>query len=634
MRFFLFISLIFSLFITHSALAYQDTFLIKNSYSSDNYQLPSSLGFFPDDHVLFDKNTKILAISGKDNGSFNEKLYLWRYINETQEVEFISSAGFNIPAESAQFSSIRLVGFQNNSIFAVRYIKKSDYDEAVSSLLRFELVQGILTLVQEKTLKLNNKNNWLMQTFLINESTLVSFHSASHGVFYSVCSIGDLQNIGDCTTHQLLSDHPTVLTMNEYKIHPLNTIDKYLFSPRSPTGHAEDPITESILLEFNQELKQFKYTQSLPIPVDSSIEYTLVHLGVDSAFVTGDGNNMHIGYYNLGSYHYKYNEDNSLWEKSDSFSSDFPSGFTQSEDHFFISNGSNSVLLLDDKDNQFYKIRFTNNIQSPNIVFTEANKGISVSSSSILNTVTLTTFEFDNTPTFYKGGISQENIVIAQDEIISINYGKYFINAPGMTLTGLSNNLNWDGEFLTGVFTNNDLFTTDDENNPEMLEVINLNFRLPEPDGSGTTSVAFQSIELVNINDAPILVEILATESLTIGESYTGDLKQIVKDPDREEIVFTFENVPNGFSTNTLGIISGSINTAGSYTINVTANDNNGGKLSFELTLVVSDKTVKITESSSGGGGSGGTVFILLILAAYYRVLGRKSVMQILKNTM
>jgi hypothetical protein len=608
MRSFMLVLFIYTFFSSCSVFAYKDAFITKNSYSSDTHQLPTSFGHFPENHVSFDIETNLIAIAGQDNGSFNEKLYLWQYIEETQKAEYLSSADFNIPIESAQYSSIQLVGFQDGNLYAVRYIKKSDYDEAESSLLRFEINQGILTLTQETKLSLDGNNNWVMQTLFLNKTTIVSFHSAPAGIFYSVCILSDVQQLENCSTHELLPDHIGQLPMYMYKVHSLDSINKYLLAPISSTGRSEDPISNSLLLEFNLETKLFSISQLLPIPQDTSDNYFKVHERVDSAFVTDDGINLHIGYGNSrGGYsqHYLFDDESRLWVDSEITSRYFPSGFNNSDNGFFIFKGVSDAFLLDDKDNTFYRSGMRNNHQGSEVFFTAQNKGFSVSDAA-----SLVTFDFDNKPTFYKGGISTENIEVVQDEIVALNYGQYFINAQSIKVTGLPDNLSWDGESIIGVFTNSDIFTTNDQNNPEKYDFFSLNFHLPEAMDYGQTSVAYHSLSVVNLNDAPILVKELTTDHLIKDELYTGDLRDYVTDPDREKVMFTYENVPDGLSADSTGVITGSISAKGSYKISVYAQDQNGGNISFDLKFEVNEKT-----PSPSGGSFGFIIFILLFFA-------------------
>jgi hypothetical protein len=611
-RYILLLLFICSLFISYSTLAYKKAFKTVNTYSGDTFQLPSSLGHFPENHVLFDAETKLIAIAGQDNGTFNEKIYLWQYIEETQEAKYVSSADFNIPKESAQFSSIKLVGFQEKSLFAVRYIKNSDYDQAESSLLRFEIDRGTLTLVQENILSLNGNHSWIMQTLFLDKKTIVAFHDAPAGIFYSVCSLNDLQQIDICSEHELLPQHHSESRMSMYKVHSLDAIKKYLLAPITSTGRSEAPISRSLLLEFNQKTNLFSPIQSLPTPIDSRVTYTQVHEGVDSAFVTDDAKSLHIGYGKSRSGYSQYyytNDETGLWVNSEITSRNFPSGFNNSDNSFFIYKGVGHVFLLDDRDNIFYRTTIRNNHQGSDVFFTAENKGFSVSDSA-----SLTTFDFDNKPTLYKGGITTENIEFLQDEVISLNYGQYFINAQSIKVTGLPDNLTWDGENITGVFTNTDIFTTNDPNNPEKFDFFSLNFHVPEALSYGQTSVASHTLSVVNLNDAPILIKELTTEQLIKDELYTGDLRDFVKDPDREKVIFTFENIPDGLSTNSTGVITGAISTPGLYNINVEAKDEYGGSTLFVLKLDVNGFEVNEKATSSNGGSFGFIIFLLLLL--------------------
>lgn len=147
-----------------------------------------------------------------------------------------------------------------------------------------------------------------------------------------------------------MSDFASTLSLGAYELHELKAINKFLLAPSIYVHAADKVITESLLLEFNQETNQLELNQLLPNPIN---EQTNWHLGLDSAFVTDDGANLYLGY--IQSHHYTYSSENSKWESSGTKSLHFPSGFLNFDNELFISKGHSDLYLLDVRDNNFYR---------------------------------------------------------------------------------------------------------------------------------------------------------------------------------------------------------------------------------------------------------------------------------------
>ena len=106
---------------------------------------------------------------------------------------------------------------------------------------------------------------------------------------------------------------------------------------------------------------------------------------------------------------------------------------------------------------------------------------------------------------------------------------------------------------------------------------------------------------------------------MKVGDAYSGNLQQIVSDPDRESVSFNYKNVPTGLSAQEDGTISGTINKSGTYTIAIIATDNDGAQLSFNMTIVVNSSGASENNSTSSGGGSFGFTLLTIVFLLYRR---------------
>ena len=169
-----------------------------------------------------------------------------------------------------------------------------------------------------------------------------------------------------------------------------------------------------------------------------------------------------------------------------------------------------------------------------------------------------------------------------------------------------------DYPIISGVLDNEAMFASTDITDPTLKHFYALNFRFtPQNDWTDGSL----EINAVNVNDPPMLVKEFGTQYIKIGDNYTYDMNTYVRDPDRKEVFYTFENMPSGgrgFSDGRLGL---NISTKGTYSIKVTATDVSGEALSFTITFIA-NKTGREPSKSSGGGS---ILWLLLILPIYFR---------------
>jgi len=121
-------------------------------------------------------------------------------------------------------------------------------------------------------------------------------------------------------------------------------------------------------------------------------------------------------------------------------------------------------------------------------------------------------------------------------------------------------------------------------------------------------------VEVVNINDAPVVTTSIANQTLTIGDALSIDVSNHFNDIDVDDsLTYSATNLPNGISINSDGMISGTTTTVALSAVTVTAMDISGASVSSDFSINVQDEQ-KPTEE--GGGGSSDWHFLLILCLA------------------
>ncbi len=116
------------------------------------------------------------------------------------------------------------------------------------------------------------------------------------------------------------------------------------------------------------------------------------------------------------------------------------------------------------------------------------------------------------------------------------------------------------------------------------------------------------SIVVKNVNDVPVLSSNIPVQSLNIDSAINFDTSTYFTDVDQNDnLTFSAKNLPSGLEISEQGILTGSIATAGSYIIEITATDS-------ENTMAQGNFNLTINEPASTSTSSGGAIFGLLIL--------------------
>lgn len=147
------------------------------------------------------------------------------------------------------------------------------------------------------------------------------------------------------------------------------------------------------------------------------------------------------------------------------------------------------------------------------------------------------------------------------------------------------------------------------------------NIEISVSDGYLSSTLEAFDIEVLNINDQPSYLGTLRNVTLKINGSISLDISSSFNDVDASDsLSFSASGLPVGISISQEGVISGSSNTDGDYSVVVTATDIEGLSVdgSFSLTVGSSADT---SQSSESGGGSLNIFFYSLLLVALSRKL-------------
>lgn len=366
-------------------------------------------------------------------------------------------------------------------------------------------------------------------------------------------------------------------------------------------------------MKWQSDINDFVVFQEIVIPerVDSSR-----FSGVEAIYTINDGKELIVGSDML--LHYQYSsEENKFFLSKMKNSISYPKEaiYLKSENYFIERSGRNSYVF-DDEDKYFYKSSQVYAIANGWFQLTDDKKGFFVN----LMSPNITTFTLSNpNPLIYKGGLPKDSVPAVQDVPLAINIKKSFLNGNNLVVTGfhtenIDERLVWDGEYIRGTFTNEDMFASRNLNDPTPASPIQVRVNIPP------LSTEIFYITPTNVNDAPILTAEIGIQYLEKDQEYYGGLPGIVIDPDREPVTYTYKNVPSGLMAREDGIFQGAVKTKGQYLMTVTATDPLGAQLTFDVTFIVND-TGEPEKSSEGGGGTMDFTLLMLLIALFFRRL-------------
>jgi len=118
------------------------------------------------------------------------------------------------------------------------------------------------------------------------------------------------------------------------------------------------------------------------------------------------------------------------------------------------------------------------------------------------------------------------------------------------------------------------------------------------------------SVVVNNVNDAPVLSSNIPTQTFTVDSALDLNVRSYFTDVDQNDnLTFSAENLPSGLLISKEGAVTGSISTAGSYSIEIIATDSEQLTAKGNLSLTVSKPAA---ESTSSGGAIYGLLVLLL----------------------
>ncbi|MDG5898818.1 hypothetical protein E2650_02640 [Shewanella xiamenensis] len=598
-------------FFSVSAIAVESPYSIDKTYENN---LPkSSL------KVAFSEAKKEILISGTagDEFSADKRIYLWKYNVDNNGVDYISSASFGIASDLVGYINVEPIGEYNKNYYA---LSESNYDGA-RKLVRFTLEGNELSLSQEVEFSSSSDQygSYVEQVEFVNKDTIIALHpnyddthTGKTSYDYSVCKLSINGVIDSCERKKILADK-SLISNSTYKLYRLEGRDEVIFSPER-VGVNETKVEPKLyVLKWQSDINDFVVFQEIVIPerVDSSR-----FSGVEAIYTINDGKELIVGSDMLLNYKYS-SEDNKFFLSKMKNSVSYPKEaiYLKSENYFIERSGRHSYVF-DDEEKYFYKSSQVYAIADGWFQLTDDKKGFFVN----LMSPNITTFTLSNpNPLIYKGGLPKGSIPAVQDVPLAINIKKHFLNGNNLVVTGfqteyIHERLIWDGEYIRGTFTNEDMFASKNLIDPTPASPIQVRVNIPP------LSTEIFYITPTNVNDAPMLTAEIGIEYLEKDQEYYGMLSEIVADPDREAVTYTYKNVPSGLIASEDGIFHGAVKTKGQYLMTVTATDPLGAQLTFDVTFIVND-TGEPEKSSEGGGGTMDFTLLMLLITLFFRRL-------------
>jgi len=128
----------------------------------------------------------------------------------------------------------------------------------------------------------------------------------------------------------------------------------------------------------------------------------------------------------------------------------------------------------------------------------------------------------------------------------------------------------------------------------------------------------------IRINNAPSHEEI-PTLIGVMEQGINFNLSTYFYDKDTHSLTYSSTSLPSGLTLSIDGLLSGSINTAGSYDFTLTVTDELGLTIEKRLSLVINEKTVSgndtnVVSSNSSSGGSIHYLLMLIVIVALMRI--------------
>ncbi len=194
-----------------------------------------------------------------------------------------------------------------------------------------------------------------------------------------------------------------------------------------------------------------------------------------------------------------------------------------------------------------------------------------------------------------------------QDEVYSFQpQVTYAGDLSTITLT-ISNKPDWasfdsSNAMLSGTPGNSDVGTTSD-------------IKISASNSAFDVDLTSFDIEVININDAPVLTRAISDQSIIIGNSISLNVSSNFDEIDTgDSLTFSATGLPAGLSISSEGIVSGTAIAINTSSVTVTATDLSGASANDSFSISINEE-----EKSGGGSQSIWTLILLIFVAGRYR---------------
>ncbi|TLU64581.1 hypothetical protein FE810_10835 [Thalassotalea litorea] len=564
-------------------------------------RLPANLSLKDFDHKT---SQLLLGTTRTVNGEaqyraprYEDSIYLWEYDSNSESWKFIDQFTFNYAPISGTFHSYTYAGRIKNNFYFVSYKSM----ESTIELVQVSLENGAFVQHPGKPISSLNGTRSMAQSVILSDNHLALLFSSQLHPEISTCTIEDNGTINGCQSKNLLEKFDFQHLAEGYRFFKLDNLGSFLFAD---TGiHLYSEPVGNFLLSFNEQKREFELDQVFDTRAVSSLSYNRVD-SVEFAYATKTKDDLYIAHDDI--YHYSWNDNTSLWESSGlvfdkSFSrllksSQWDYSSTENDDYLLLRSGERVYINHNNKRwVPFLRSELPNKYTSGEQYFYHQSEslGFYVTSYGEFTAFDISgsfpSINASGTQLFRAGPVN-----VLQDEQFKFDLSHDFINPSNLHFEGLPNGFSFDGTKITGQLTNEHIFPYPDS--ATQIASINIYFTSDSQD-DGEHKI---TIIPINVNDTPELYQTIDTIYLSNGDSFTLDLPEYIRDPDRDVISYSYQGLPTGLNGDGQGYISGTIEEFGDFNLTVVATDPSGASLEVEILMVSNKKGKENTADSSG----------------------------------
>lgn len=538
---------------------------------------------------VYEQQTNDLFFLGLRYLGGGYSLYHWQLNDQTGKMQYQTQ----YPMETVSGFSMtwQLIGKNGSDVYFLMSKTEISTNDKHQFSVQYKITAQGLEKVNEVALTSPFYSSAIsMQAFMANSTTMVVIHQVPSNDQEPQISICDFTKL-TCENRSLPDSISFIEGQQVAKFYPLKQQDKYLFVTREMSSNE----LKLFIVIYNAVTQNFEFKQQLDI---SNVE---PKNNVFSFYAMSNGKELFIN----GHYFY-FDTENSLWQASDISNVGIMSNLHANSDESFFVDERGKTFAYSAKHKRLVATNQSSNFSchtKPKFV-SKSDHVIAFESAS--SRTCLASAEFANQKPVLIISPFEENLLpMLQDQPLDYDFSDHILNLDKATVEVNHAKLDWQSPHVTGVLNNEDMFLYpyNGTGQPSQKRAANT-FSIEVFDE--IRRVANIQVQPTNVNDAPILKNSIEDQVLNKGEAYVGEMYDLVRDPDRDPLTFSFSNLPPGMTGSSGGRISGTPSKSGEFKVSVNVTDPQNSALNFDFNM-------KIKGDDGAGGGSLGYFYLLLL---------------------